>query len=38
MDLRAAHLQNATLTEAFERLATTFTNDTGVTVGVSCRR
>jgi GAF domain-containing protein len=35
MDLRAAHLQNATLTEAFERLATTFANDTGVAVGVS---
>jgi signal transduction histidine kinase len=35
MDLRAAHLQNATLTEAFERLATTFTNDTGVAVSVS---
>jgi two-component system NarL family sensor kinase len=35
MDLRAAHLQNATLTEAYERLAATFTNDTGVVVGVS---
>jgi GAF domain-containing protein len=35
MDLRAAHLQNATLFEAFERLATTFSNDTGVAVGVS---
>ncbi len=35
MDLRAAHLQNATLTEAFERLAETFTNDSGVTVTVA---
>ncbi|MDQ6602265.1 MAG: GAF domain-containing sensor histidine kinase, partial [Chloroflexota bacterium] len=35
MDLRAAHLQNATLIEAFERLAETFTNDSGVTVTVA---
>ena len=35
MDLRAAHLQNATLTEAYERLAATFTSDTGVAVSVS---
>ncbi len=35
MDLRAAHLQNVTLTEAFERLAETFTNDSGVAVTVN---
>jgi len=35
MDLRAAHLQNATLIEAFERLAETFTNDSGVAVTVA---
>ncbi len=35
MDLRAAHLQNVTLTEAFERLAATFTNDAGVVVTVT---
>ncbi|MGI8856682.1 MAG: GAF domain-containing protein [Thermomicrobiales bacterium] len=35
MDLRAAHLQNATLVEAFERLATTFTSDTDVVVSVA---
>ncbi len=35
MDLRAAHLQNVTLVEAFERLATTFTSDTGVVVSVT---
>jgi len=35
MDLRAAHLQNVTLTEAFERLAATFTTDAGVTVTVN---
>ncbi len=35
MDLRAAHLQNVTLTEAFERLATTFTSDSGVVVTVA---
>jgi GAF domain-containing protein len=35
MDLRAAHLQNVTLTEAFERLAETVTNDSGVTVTVT---
>lgn len=35
MDLRAAHLQHVTLTEAFERLAETFTNDSGVAVTVT---
>ena len=35
MDLRAAHLQNVTLPEAFERLAATFTSDAGVTVTVT---
>jgi signal transduction histidine kinase len=35
MDLRAAHLQNVTLVEAFERLAATFTNDAGVAVLVT---
>ncbi|MHB8645636.1 MAG: GAF domain-containing protein [Thermomicrobiales bacterium] len=35
MDLRAAHLQNVTLAEAFERLAATFTSDAGVTVTVT---
>lgn len=35
MDLRAAHVQNVTLAEAFERLAATFANDSGVTVTVT---
>lgn len=35
MDLRAAHLQNVTLREAFERLAVTFHTDHGVTVSVT---
>src|SRR5205807_1265177 len=34
MDLRAAHLQGVTLREAFERLAMTFTSDSGVAVSV----